>query len=162
MLAAALAYVLFSASTTQLGTKWYGDVALDDLPAAVLYTMGQPSERSGDATNGMWRYNKPTHIISVTFANGRVSRISCAAVRLADAACPEILGLTNRSSESDVLVALGQPDRLSYRGEMQLIAYDGLGLRFGLMRRQVHTIEVLNDRASVSGVVVQYLRIMVP
>lgn len=162
MLLLAVAFVLLGAGRIYQRTAWYGDGAIGDAPEMIRYTMGAPLEQRGGEGNETWRYRQGGKQTVIGFSGGRVVRIACTAQTGSTASCPDMFGLTDRSGEYDVLVKLGHPDRVSFEGEIQVAHYDGLGLSFGYLRRQVYMIQASSRRDGLFSTFARYARILIP
>lgn len=156
------AFLLISAGRIYQRLGWYGDSAIGDAPAMVLYTMGTPSGQTGSQGSQNWHYRNGSNRIVVGFSGERVSRITCRGQPGSTTPCPEIFGITDRSGEYDVLVTLGHPDRVIFEGELKVAHYDALGLSFGYARRQVRMVQAANRQEDFVPTLVRYLRILVP
>ncbi|MEO6389002.1 MAG: hypothetical protein ABIT16_03635 [Croceibacterium sp.] len=155
-----VAYTGFKLYTTRLASIYYSEVTIDLPDSEVRYMLGAPDRLE---QNGLlYRYDEGGRVISTKQSPDKLlTAVSCTAPRLNSAHCETVLGLGIGSTEADVVVRLGAPDRVTYDGNDKIIHYDGMGLSFFLRKYEVYAIE-LHKGGSLLGYLPRVLWRMVP
>lgn len=106
----------------------------------VRYRLGSPLTSA--QTPAVWNYAVAGNILTLTFgADQRVSKIACAEGAAAQLPCADILGVEIHTTEADLKLRLGPPDREGYDHGEKLVAYERLGVTFRLHQSRVIAIE---------------------
>lgn len=156
-----IAFVLANAFWLYSRLSYYGSLWIGATPSEVRYAVGPPTLMSGGEGSESWTYAHSGLMFEAQFSNGRLERYTCRVVS-ATVLCPEIMGVQNHFPESDVLNMYGQPNRVWFVGETKYIAYDELGLIFGLSRLEVSSISVGRAHVDPFTRVLRYLRVFLP
>ena len=98
-----------------------------------------------------WHYRFGLDIVSVTFepTNGTAIQVTCTKEGgLWGSKCRPILGVSNGSSETQVVDALGTPQQQSITGIFKTMTYPSLGLTFMLTEGRVYLLSKTLPRRS--------------
>ncbi len=163
-------YVLISAYYFRDASFYYADVVLGDTRQGVRYGVGAPiaardaaGQPAAPDNAATWHYTTATGgAVTVAFADGVVSRVTCEQADAVRQACPSHYRIALGTDEGTLTRKLGQPDRARLREDRKIMFYDGIGVEYGLKRYQVYSITATKDRSSGFRQFTQFLRSLVP
>lgn len=110
-----------------------------DRDPTVLSVKKIPDGKSVDDYQS-WSYDGPSRIdIEFDKTGGNVTSVACFA---GDAGCSPVLGISDRSSEQDVVDRLGNPTNERIDGPAKIMEYRKLGVKLYLAKGRVYMLEV--------------------